>query len=591
MENSRISSFSEPVVYHREYKNDLPKESKEAPLLNQSLRVTKVALPFLTLYRPLGQPLSIILGSTRVINSVAQMIQAMQSKDSTAIGRSLLETGIATTALACSIFAHPLGMLVTTSHDMIVNVVDLTSAIQDKDYKRAAEMGMQLVNNALYLSYVCAGTLELSIASIGFQIFLGLYTSCNEFRSGNYLEGCGHLLMAGVRGNQMVQQVQVFQLQKKFEKMVQEVREEKAAKAPVDEKNVKTLLLKENPADEFALSLVRYEKNPDGLPPLLCAAKQGDLKSIRLFIKHGADPFMKCSEGLSALHYALFSKNHRVVSFFLNQGLSPNNDLSLNHSDWIGFVDLKSFKLLVNHGFPINASTYPNTLQNPSIQALSWGRLDLLQFILSNGGDFPPKRSAGHGDLILWTAAYNRPGRNEEKLECVKWLVSRGTLDLKDTECFMPSLYNSSANFIEYLLDNNYIKVNEPIKFGKSLIEDRYYQLITYLNYREDTLQLLINRGYDLNKKSVFGYTPLHQLVIGLEHLRLFDNLPPHLSIDERLSCIKLLLDHGADVNTTDYIFHGTSPLADAIHRGVDSRIQDLLRQYGAVSIYRGSFE
>ena len=203
---SRTQEISTPVVYHREYENDLPKKGEVVnPFLSQCLRVTQVALPFLSLYKPLGQPLSIVLGSTRVISSVAQMINAISSGDACAAGKrkSVLEVAIATTALALSIFVHPLGMLFTTTHDMIMNLFQLVQAMEDGDYAKAAEIGLHLVNNALYFGCFFAGSLEWSIASIGMQMFLGLYHSCDEFKKGNYLEGFGHLLMVGVRGTQM----------------------------------------------------------------------------------------------------------------------------------------------------------------------------------------------------------------------------------------------------------------------------------------------------------------------------------------------------------------------------------------------------
>ena len=150
--NSCAGKISNPATYYREYENDLPKKDEvNNPFLRECLRLTQVALPFISLYKPLSQPLSILLGSTRVISSVSQMINSISSEDSCAIRKTALETAIAVTALACSILAHPLGMLVTTSHDMIMNVMQLVQAIQNEDYKRATEIGLHLVNNALYL--------------------------------------------------------------------------------------------------------------------------------------------------------------------------------------------------------------------------------------------------------------------------------------------------------------------------------------------------------------------------------------------------------------------------------------------------------
>lgn len=149
---SKTKNSVRSTVYHREYKNNLPKkEDIRGGAFSQCLRITQVVLPFISLYKPLGKPLSIVLGTTRVISSTSQMLNAISSKDSQATGEATIETAIATTALVCSILTHPLGMLVTMSHDMIVNVTQLVQAIQVKDYKKATEIGVHLTNNVLYL--------------------------------------------------------------------------------------------------------------------------------------------------------------------------------------------------------------------------------------------------------------------------------------------------------------------------------------------------------------------------------------------------------------------------------------------------------
>ena len=150
--NASTKNITELKVYHREYENDLPRKDEiKNEVLAQCSRITQVALPFLSLYKPISQPLSIVLGVTRALSSFSQMVAAISATDSTAIGKTMLDTAVATTALVCSILAHPLGMLITTAHDMLTNVTQLVQALQSGDYKKAAEIGLHLMNNALYL--------------------------------------------------------------------------------------------------------------------------------------------------------------------------------------------------------------------------------------------------------------------------------------------------------------------------------------------------------------------------------------------------------------------------------------------------------
>ncbi|MDP1609259.1 MAG: hypothetical protein Q8L98_08120 [Chlamydiales bacterium] len=320
-----IKKIHEPAIYHRDYENDFPKKDEvKNKVFSQCLRVTQVALPFISLYKPLGQPLSVVLGSARVISSVAQMVDAISSKDSNAIRKTVIETAIATTALACSIFAHPLGMIVSTAHDMVTNVTELIQAVQNKDYKRAAEIGLHLTNNALYLGCFFAGSLEWSIASIGFQIFLGIYNSCDELKKGNYFEGCGHMLMAGIHGKQMHDQIQLLQFQKKIEKILLTLKSQinenasnasettiksstskeiriKQAKIPskneiqqtntsIELKATKAVATTEE-AQELTDILMKYGNNKYGWSALNYAINCEDYNAANILIKNGADCF------------------------------------------------------------------------------------------------------------------------------------------------------------------------------------------------------------------------------------------------------------------------------------------------------------
>ncbi len=222
---SQIQNITRTRPYHRNSDRapSHPRflETEEARRsFSQCLSVAQAVLPFIRLYKPLGQPLSIALGSTRVICSTFRFINEIKTRDYETEGKPgnyetegkyALDMAVSIAALACSIFAHPLGMLAITSLDMRANVMQLNSAIQKKDYKNAAESGLHLTNNVLYLGCIFAGSLEWSIALLGAQTFLGLYHSCDEFKKGNYLEGCGHMAMAGIRGKQLYDQARTLQ--------------------------------------------------------------------------------------------------------------------------------------------------------------------------------------------------------------------------------------------------------------------------------------------------------------------------------------------------------------------------------------------
>lgn len=218
---------AEPSYYHREYSNDIKVPSKKSwsdqSNLDRLQRVTTVALPFITLYKPLSFPVSLALGGLRTVSKVSGLISSIQNgENSKAIAYQTLQTIIAVISVAGTIFAHPLGMLITTGQDLIIEVAKLAEHVNKGDYKKALESCANILNNSLYLALFLHGGLEVSIASLATQILIGVYHGQTEFREGRFLEGTGHIAMAMIRGNQMRQQIEVLQFKSKMQELVRQ---------------------------------------------------------------------------------------------------------------------------------------------------------------------------------------------------------------------------------------------------------------------------------------------------------------------------------------------------------------------------------
>lgn len=198
--------INKPGYLHLDFHYDLP-ETKE-----MCWRVAKSALPFLMLYKPLSAPLSIGLGSVRVFNAV------IQTKDA----KTLLETTVSVAALASVVFKHPLGMLISSAHDLVINVKELLNALEIKDYKKACEITAHILNNSAYLALYFSAASELMILSLSLQILLELYHSFDELKEGKYLEGTSHFLMGLIRGHQLKIEVEVLKLQRSIDAYMDE---------------------------------------------------------------------------------------------------------------------------------------------------------------------------------------------------------------------------------------------------------------------------------------------------------------------------------------------------------------------------------
>ena len=319
--------------------------------------------------------------------------------------------------------------------------------------------------------------------------------------------------------------------------------------------------------DELVDLLIKYGNNPDGIPALLYAAKMGDFAAVKLLIQHGADPFTRAFNGGTALHYALLSKNAEMVEFFLNKGIDPNvvQFSGILGEDILKLNDVKSFELLIAYGLKLKSEYYPiySPRDVPALACISYGCLELLKLILCKGGDLPRETQFmwNKQDPVLSFGLEQCPGRGNEKVECLKWLVQAGILKAKDLQTSDVNLVNNlDPEVLEYLIDNFYLTINQKLTCAGNAY-DGY--LLHLCFYQPKLVRVLIQKGANVNVKTSDGNTPLHYAAGGIG--------------SEYIESIKILLSNGADVNARDNA--GQTPLK----RATDPTIRRLLISYGAI--------
>ncbi len=182
---ARVSDYKN-ALYSRDYSHDAPPQETIVK------RAALAAIPFLSLHRPFRLPISVVMGSMRVWNHT-----------------DLLDTAVAVTALAGTLFQHRVGMCVTTMQDILIEMGNLYNG------EEPAKSLVKIVNSLIYLALISRGGLELSIVAFALQATLNLIQSREEFKSDRWMEGVAHLLMAGVRLHQGVTHYQ--QLQRNWE--------------------------------------------------------------------------------------------------------------------------------------------------------------------------------------------------------------------------------------------------------------------------------------------------------------------------------------------------------------------------------------
>lgn len=319
--------ISDPEYFHREYKNDLPQEEPENFYLHQCKRVTLVALPFLSLYKPLSFPLAVGLGGMRTITSFTGLICAAQNGNASDCAYALLQTTIAIIALAGTLLAHPLGMLITTVHDCALDVFALGQNLLAGEYQAAFNSTGSLINNMLYLALFTHGGLEIAIASLSMQILMGLANSIGEYQKGNYLEAGGHFLMGMIRGHQLAGRIELLQFKWELEKS------QKKSKALLNSGKVNSESEKNSSCD-LILNKQNYESNPELVDvlskygkgpypgfPVTNAAYFGDEAAVRLLIKNNFGFELGGNNTYpSALNIAINKRHDAVAKLLINAG-------------------------------------------------------------------------------------------------------------------------------------------------------------------------------------------------------------------------------------------------------------------------------
>lgn len=197
------SPLNIPSYFYREYSHDFPEQENGSDYSSQALRIFQTALPFITLYQPIGRMLALGLGITRTITTFNQSLAAQDSKG---ISQSLFHTSLALGSVAGTIFLHPLGMFIATTQDLGLNCTQIYESLCKGEMLETSKQMMHITNNSFYLMMILHGSVELQLASLAIQVLVEGSSSLEEFSKGNTLEALGHLGMCTIRMNQSIRE-------------------------------------------------------------------------------------------------------------------------------------------------------------------------------------------------------------------------------------------------------------------------------------------------------------------------------------------------------------------------------------------------
>jgi len=232
---------------------------------------------------------------------------------------------------------------------------------------------------------------------------------------------------------------------------------------------------------------------------LFKAAENGDLSSLRSFIKEKFDINIQDDKGWTPFMFALFNNQKEIAELLLKEGVNVNLKTKNN---WTALMFALRYKqpeiarLLIEKGAKINAQN--NNLWTPLMFALCYDHGDIADLLISKGADINVKDNENWTPL-LYALRY-------EHKQIAKLLIEKGVdLNIKNKSQWSPLMmalrYNQPENarlFIQKGADINSININgwTPLLFA--------------LQYgQKENARELLNKGAKINIKNKNGWTPL----------------------------------------------------------------------------------
>lgn len=273
------------------------------------------------------------------------------------------------------------------------------------------------------------------------------------------------------------------------------------------------------------------------------AAMHGDLGSVRLLVKRGADPDAPGEFGTPALHWRVRVDDLAGAKLLLNAGADPNGRTERGVTPLALAIDNGSsamVALLLKAG--ADANQVDSAGETPLMRAAEVGVLPVVQALLKHGARVDV-REENYGQTALMFAA--RAGH----ADVVSILLSRGASANAATRVGATPAFIAPNSVPGFGFGVGILRGGVPADRGRREPTPGGMTPLLYAarHNHVDVAKLLINAGADLNVKEANGIWPLLMAIS-----------------NDNVEIAHLLLERGSAVNGQDW--YGRSPLWEAVN-------------------------
>lgn len=249
-----------------------------------------------------------------------------------------------------------------------------------------------------------------------------------------------------------------------------------------------------------------------GPADLADAAKSGNIDRVRALLVAGADPNTPDGNGIYPLDFAAYDNRVELCRLLLEyhasvrviSGGSTPLDIAVARGS------LETVRILIDNGGDVRRM-YPSGRTPLHIAALN-GRADVAGLLVDRGADVEARDRGGMAPLDLAIA--------RSHIGVAGLLLDAGA---KPSAAQLRSALKADRTAILKLLIPHASEALAP------LLKD------ALARHRADTVDLLLAAGADVNARDEAGFTPLHDAALA-----------------GNAAAVRMLLDHGADINLGD---------------------------------------